>query len=911
MPVTWTLLKNQPPQPASAMWLMQDGSILANLYQQKQLVVLRPDEKGSYVHGKWSNAGNLLLQRLFFASAVLSDGRVIVCGGEFTGASFQNQTESNNCEIFDLFNGGTSVQINAPTGWGNIGDAPSVVLNDGTFMLGNQILGLSNQAALLDPCSLSWTFAGGDGYQEETWVLLQTGDVITTSCIDKTTKRYNAGTNAPVADRNKFVSDKDLPVMIGNNADTETGPAITMMDGRVIFFGAKPGHTCIYTPGAEGHDGRWVQGPDLPTNPANGDHLRAADVPAMLEPNGKVLVLTQGKNTPSAFVEYNPHDTSSHPHGSFTILPGAPTCSECNVTRMLLLPNGHGLISVANSGNWYDLKFDTGGHASWAPAITSFPHKVQSGSTVTLAGTQLCGLSECQSFGDDNQQAENYPIVRFVDSNHNVTYARAHDVSMRSIAPGKEGSVLVDIPSLEPGEYSVYVVAMGIPCAPRTVTVLPSWPRLDGLVGDMDGDGKDETFVTSPWGVAILKKSGHTMDSLTVAASGTRLEGGWELDSVKNSFGPVGDYDFDGRDEILVRSAWGIAYLKLKRGVLTSVALTANGTDLAKGDTTQPHVAVPLNAMRDTFGPVFSPDGQTTFLFYTNCAGAGSVSFGESLTGGIVPWGTEIPGGWKLEKGDIFGPMGDFDGSGSRGQIFVAGQSGVAILDVSWSFTIAQAANGTFLPGGWKIDTKTTQFLAGGLFVPAGGGDIRDTVTIDLILAVSDWGIGVLLLGEGSWETGLLVPPGSPVGLVTAAMVRNGSELGGWVLDTALQKFGPTAALVTPEEPPSRYVLRTPSYVVVTGPQGLGALSVSRASATMTQIATDGTLLGGWTLDIHIDRFGSTGNFEGGGQSEIFATSPSGIAILSPSGSTFKTTMMQLNGARLGQWLLDTTNDKF
>jgi hypothetical protein len=139
---------------------------------------------------------------------------------------------------------------------------------------------------------------------------------------------------------------------------------------------------------------------------------------------------------------------------------------------MLLLPNGHGLVSLSN-GTWYDVTFSPGYDASWAPTITSFPETVTVNSTVTLAGTQLCGLSECQSYGDDNQQAENYPMVRFVASKGEVTYARAHDVSTRSIAPREPGTVLVDI-DVAPGTYSLQVVAMGIPSTGITVDVLTS-----------------------------------------------------------------------------------------------------------------------------------------------------------------------------------------------------------------------------------------------------------------------------------------------------------------------------------------------------------------------------------------------------------------------------------------------------
>lgn len=461
MSVTWTLLKNQPSTYVSGMWLMQDGRVLANLYGKNQLVTLTPNSKGSYVDGKWDRVGTLHRKKLFYASAVLSDGRLVACGGEYSGPNLAAQDETNVCEIYDLFHNPTSkaVKFSPPTSWTNIGDAPSVVLNDGTFMMGNSSTPFNAQVALLDASNLKWSFGVGDNYQEETWTLLHTGDVITTSCIDKTTKRYDPGAKA-------FVPDRDLPVMIGSKANTETGPAITLMDGRVICFGAT-GHTCIYTPGAKGHDGKWKQGPDLPINPKHKDQLRAADVPAMLEPNGKVLLLTQGKKTASAFVEYDPV------HNAFgTILKGAPRASQCNVTRFLLLPSGQGLVVVAGSGECYALTFSGDIDPSWAPKITSFPSSVTPGDTVTLAGTQLCGLSECQSFGDDNQQAQNYPIVRFVDQFGGVTYVRAYGVSTRSIARGKAGTVRVEIPaSLYAGRYTVQAVAMGIPSRGVAVTV--------------------------------------------------------------------------------------------------------------------------------------------------------------------------------------------------------------------------------------------------------------------------------------------------------------------------------------------------------------------------------------------------------------------------------------------------------
>ena len=87
------------------------------------------------------------------------------------------QTETNFCEIYDPRTQ-SSLELSPPPGWVSIGDSPSAVLNDGTFLLGNT-QGVGTQVALLDPATLTWTFGVGDQDNEQGYVLLQTGDVIT------------------------------------------------------------------------------------------------------------------------------------------------------------------------------------------------------------------------------------------------------------------------------------------------------------------------------------------------------------------------------------------------------------------------------------------------------------------------------------------------------------------------------------------------------------------------------------------------------------------------------------------------------------------------------------------------------------------------------------------------------------
>src|ERR671932_173309 len=96
-------------------------------------------------------------------------------------------------------------------------------------------------------------------------------------------------------------------------------------------------------------------------------------------------------------------------------------------------------------------------------------------------------------------------------------------------------------------------------------------------VGDADGDGKAEILITSPWGIGILKLSGNTLTAPMMAPNGTRF-GGWLLNTVDNHVGTMADLDGDGKAEIVIASPWGIGVLKLSGNTLTAPMMAPNGT---------------------------------------------------------------------------------------------------------------------------------------------------------------------------------------------------------------------------------------------------------------------------------------------------------------------------------------------
>ncbi len=90
------------------------------------------------------------------------------------------------------------------------------------------------------------------------------------------------------------------------------------------------------------------------------------------------------------------------------------------------------------------------------------------GSTYTLQGRQINGLSQCVYYGNDATQATNYPIVR-LESNvtSDIYYCRTADFSTMGLQTGTVvHSCRFKVPSSVPlGSYCLRLIANGIPTA--------------------------------------------------------------------------------------------------------------------------------------------------------------------------------------------------------------------------------------------------------------------------------------------------------------------------------------------------------------------------------------------------------------------------------------------------------------
>ena len=471
----WTPLTNQPTfltSGAANPILLTDGTVLVQDAGSQDWWKLTPDQNGSYVNGTWTEVASLPsgYAPLYHSSAVLPDGRLIIEGGEY---NFFQPAETPQGAIYDpRANTWTSVSPPSDSGkvWRTIGDAPSVVLANGTYMQANCC---TKQTALLNPKSLTWTSTGADKFDvnaEEGWTLLPNQNVLT---VDAYVFSYDpTGTNSEIYNpfSGKWHSAGSTVVQLWDSAAAcggekfatyEVGPAVLRPDGTVFATGANScgaGHTAIYN----SKTGVWAVGPDFPNN------LDIADGPASLLPNGNVLVdASPGFGFPQTFFfEFDGR--------SLNPVPGPPNApfDASFFGNMLVLPTGQILFTdFSDDIEIYTAKGDY--NRAWAPRIEKAPTAVRPGGSYVVSGLHFNGFSQGAAYGDDVQAATNYPLVRITNlATGHVFYSRTHGHSSMAVAFGGIVSTHFDVPAgQEAGRSRLEVVANGISSAPIIISV--------------------------------------------------------------------------------------------------------------------------------------------------------------------------------------------------------------------------------------------------------------------------------------------------------------------------------------------------------------------------------------------------------------------------------------------------------
>ncbi len=462
-PGRFARIEHQPPVGMAMEWLMTDGSVLAQSAQTwSSWYRYVPDAKGNYSDGTWSQVASLQsgYGPLYMAADVLADGRLAISGGEYNSPGNGYDLQLVNLgAVYDLVKN-TWTPLGHPSRWKNIGDSPSSVLPNGKMLVGDK---LHTWDATLDPKTLAWKKVGDSGKSdfnaEEGWTLLPNGTILTADVKNAPNSEiYNPATGKWTSAGSTIV-DLHSPspygcLMYGPNEcyypPGEIGPAILRPDGTVFYTGSfstnnGPGHTAIYNTAS----GTWTAGPDFPNDDNAGDSF------ATLEPSGNVLVF----GVSGTVYEWNGSGLTQVNGISYA---GPP----------LLLPSGQVMVLGYSS---VDLYTPTGQPQSgWLPTIASVSKTLTRGHTYKITGTQFNGFGQAMSYGDENQNATNYPLVRITNnSTINVFYARTHNHSTMGVATGSlPVSTHFDVPAkMDTGASSLVVVANGIASKPVTVTI--------------------------------------------------------------------------------------------------------------------------------------------------------------------------------------------------------------------------------------------------------------------------------------------------------------------------------------------------------------------------------------------------------------------------------------------------------
>lgn len=435
--------------------LMTDGTVMVHDYCTSNWYSLKPDSSGNYVDGTWTKMASMPSNYgpLYFASAVLPDGKLIVNGGEYNGAACQ-PVETPLGAIYDPV-ANTWTAVTAPSGWGEIGDAQSVVLPNGTYMIGNCCY---SDQALFNESTLEWTQTGpGNGKHdensEEGWALLPSGNVLAVDVQDApAAETYNPSANT-------WTTIGSTPQNL--TAGFEIGPSTLRPNGTVFVAGAD-GYSAIYN--VSGNS--WTQGPQFPI--VGGQQYDVADGPSAVLTNGEVMIPASPGlyQTPTLYYVFNGTALKS-----IAAPPDAPNDSTYN-TRLLVLPTGQVLELDGSTDIEIYSPAKKGGHG-YAPTISSVPTTLNPGSTYTIKGHRFNGMTQANMYGDDASQATNYPLVRITNpGSGKVVYCRTHGVSFMGVGSKQKVSTMFDVPSsISTGTSSLQVVVNGVASSPVSVTI--------------------------------------------------------------------------------------------------------------------------------------------------------------------------------------------------------------------------------------------------------------------------------------------------------------------------------------------------------------------------------------------------------------------------------------------------------
>jgi hypothetical protein len=480
---TWTPLTNQAPAPVGLMMLLTDGTVIASDQSVSNAwYKLTPDSQGHYANGTWTTITPMQYQRLFVLSQVQQSGKVFIAGGEYGNAP------NGSGEIYDPIANTWSATANPSnldsSGTLNYVDGESMLLPNGNI-LAYSVVGQNCEGGgfyigdLLIYNVAANTFSSTGcpiGNQDETsWVKLPDGSILSldfdgSGNSTRASERYFPSTGQWVADA--------VPPVYMFSPGGELGGAFLLPNGKVFYIGGI-NQTLLYTPSGSNGPGTWTLGPAVPNE--GGVAMGAQDAPAAEMIDGNILMAegcfsdacNYGAPTYLFYYDYKANTLTNiaAPDGTSSVNVGPYT------TGMLDLPDGTVLFQPAST-QLYTFTPANAQVSAGAPVISSVA-KNQDGSYL-LTGTGFNSISMGADYGDEDQNATNYPIAILTASNGNVYYGRTTNWNLTGVATGSTATTTdMTVPTgLPAGTYQLSVSANGIQSAPVTFSYSTAAPAV-------------------------------------------------------------------------------------------------------------------------------------------------------------------------------------------------------------------------------------------------------------------------------------------------------------------------------------------------------------------------------------------------------------------------------------------------
>jgi len=358
--------------------------------------------------------------------------------------------------------------------------------------------------------------------------------------------------------------------------------------------------------------------------------------------------------------------------------------------------------------------------------------------------------------------------------------------------------------------------------------------------GDFDGDGKDEVLVMSAWGMGILgETSSGTMTSEAIHQAGNWI-GAWNFTG-NETIEAVGDFDADGSDEFVVRSAWGLGIMEKSGSGFALKWLKPFNQQLGSYTLRSGDELVGVGHFQSSVRDDILIQGQYGSIGVLRLIGATVTSTAVSNPGS---WNS----GWYHSSSTTVHLPADYDNDGLD-EFAIRSNSGIGLVERLPSGTLqaiaSKAFNATPLPKkyswapgpGWTPSSSDELVAA---------GDMNTDGYAELVLRGND-GLGLLTLDATSvWKS-------------RTRFYHGARFSGGW-------KFGSEDELVGF----GNFDAIGGKDLVIQSDWGLGVISLRTYNYTLVTLAHEpnASIIDGWLLESR-DAVVDTMDFDGGGGEEF------------------------------------------